>query len=1458
MVPASGTGGPKPGPPPARQRWFQERQSEYAHEQDGLDHVRRLMPNAEPYRAWATFSFTAASGRINECDLLIAVPGGLYLVELKGHPGHVVNSGETWTFRPPESKRVLTLRNPLHLTDLKSKELKGRLEWAARRLRISQRIPRVEPAVFLSAPGLVADLDEVQRTRVYGRDDDSTGLPWIWRDLLARPPQREQQRITPAFSEHILPKLLQEIGIRASTAHLRFGDDWMLRAEPLDAGRTWEDRLAERRGIVREEGRVRIYLTAQQATDEVRQSVERAARREYQVLQGINHRGIAQAVEIREHQGGPAILFRHRAADLRLDSYLAVHGDRLTPEVRLDLVRQLAEALRYAHGHSLYHRALAARSVYVSAKDDGFNPVLRIIDWQSAARDFDTTGMSSIGNSTLTGQHLADVAEVYLAPEFDTPFPDPVDLDVFGLGAVSYLILAGQPPALERSGLLDRLTADGGLHLYAVADGVSDELDALIYQATRKEVDSRFASAEAFLDALDRIEQETPTPEPSVPTVDPLTAMPGQILDGEWTVKRVLGTGATARALLMEREDEDENGDLHPRRRVLKIALDEEKAARLHAEVKALELVGGGVVVKLLGGPRQLAGRTAIDLEYAGDRSLGARLRAEGRLTYHELERFGGDLFTALDQLAGKGVRHRDIKPDNFGVFQRADRSWQLMLFDFSLADISERDVKAGTRGYLDPFLGTVRRPAFDDHAERYAAAVTLHEMASGERPVWGDGASDPRMSDDEWPAVATEAFEPALADGLTEFFRRAFHRDVDQRFDTVRQMHDAWRAVFTAADATAPATTPATVGLEAQNLEETRDAHAAAADLSTPLEAAGLSPRAVSVAHSFGAATVGELLDVPLHQIAKARGAGAVIRKELNRRHKQWSARLAHAAEPHATPEPAGRQRTEMPAGPLTVQEMAGLLTPSRGRKGSSKTDVARHTLGLPDSSGISAPWPTQVEVAKRLGVTQATVSRQQQALAKEWAAAAWLPGIRDELVEIVTDGGRIMTAHELAAALRARHGAGENTPRHTMAKALAVVRAAVEAEIWDGLHRANVEDGDDGPRLAVLRRAQHVLVALESLPGADDPSAPELADYAELLGRRADELTRQDPLPGRGVVVRELRAVTAPEGLDPLADTRLVALAAAASQQAAASPRLELYPRDLDLAKALRISQAAAGVRREPGISVDELLARVRSRFPEVAIDPRLTHVRVEEALKAAGFPLEYDPAARRFRPPAPEVSWVASSSSTSLSAHTRMTAMGLDPQTALERKLADAVQRGGFLALALRGRNLPGAARAIAERYPVTQIDLGRVFLREFRGLAAEHGQDWNKVLTIDARFSETGQISRGLASYVRTTWTRVEHQLVDLAAREKTVLFLHDAGLLARYFDDGGRDLLTRLQNAARRPADDPHGLWLLCPAESELDTPRLENRTVEVLDASERAVLSRSFLDALRGVSDHAA
>ncbi|MET9734684.1 hypothetical protein ABZZ79_29815 [Streptomyces sp. NPDC006458] len=68
-------------------------------------------------------------------------------------------------------------------------------------------------------------------------------------------------------------------------------------------------------------------------------------------------------MQIREHQGGPAILFRHRGSDLRLDAYLDAYGGQLTPAPRLGLVRQLAEALRYAHNTRLAAERVRQRVV---------------------------------------------------------------------------------------------------------------------------------------------------------------------------------------------------------------------------------------------------------------------------------------------------------------------------------------------------------------------------------------------------------------------------------------------------------------------------------------------------------------------------------------------------------------------------------------------------------------------------------------------------------------------------------------------------------------------------------------------------------------------------------------------------------------------------------------------------------------------------------------------------------------------------------------------------------------------------------------------------------------------------------------------------------------------------------------------------------------------------------------
>src|ERR1700678_805280 len=127
-------------------RW-QGPKSDFPWEEDALRHIRDQMPSTEPYRAWQTFTFTAPSSHVREVDLFLAAPGGLFIVEIKSHPGTATNSGSTWVFRAED--RTRTIENPLHFTDSKAKDLKQRLIQAAREIAPGLRIPRIEAAVFL-------------------------------------------------------------------------------------------------------------------------------------------------------------------------------------------------------------------------------------------------------------------------------------------------------------------------------------------------------------------------------------------------------------------------------------------------------------------------------------------------------------------------------------------------------------------------------------------------------------------------------------------------------------------------------------------------------------------------------------------------------------------------------------------------------------------------------------------------------------------------------------------------------------------------------------------------------------------------------------------------------------------------------------------------------------------------------------------------------------------------------------------------------------------------------------------------------------------------------------------------------------------------------------------------------------------------------------------------------------
>ncbi|MGI5154403.1 BREX system serine/threonine kinase PglW [Microbispora sp. CA-102843] len=1389
-------------------RWVGHR-SDFQWEEDALKHIRALMPETEPYRAWSTFTFTGQFGHVREVDLLIATPGGLFLVEIKSHPGKAVNEGSKWIFR---DERIRTIDNPLHFTDQKAKELKGRLEQAVRDLKLKITVPWIEPAVFLSAPNLECRFDDIQKVKVYGRQGAQTGLTGIWDGL-----HHGRGGVTPQISKE-LNRLLAHIGVSGLRKRYKIGP-YQLDRRSFDAGPTWTDFLASNTALPGDEPRrVRVYLSELGATEEARTSTRRAAHREYLALQGINHEGIVTAdLFSDEHDAGPSIVFKHGEDWQRLDHLMAVQSDSLEVETRVEMIRQLAEAIDHAHRRHLYHRALAARCVWVAM--DGRYPRLKIADWQAASRPQGTTLLGSDGTSLA--QHLELSAAPYLAPEFGTVDADGALLDIFGLGALSHLILTGQPPAEDRAGLGKRLQSEFALVPSAVSDSITPSMDDLVRNATHTQAVDRFETVRQFLERLDVVEAELA--EPDEPDRDPLEAVRGSTI-GRWTVEKVLGKGSTARAFLTTTGE------------VLKVALSDSSAARLIREANQLRQLHDSHIVRLIDGPLEIGGRTLIVLERAGERTLAEHLRHEGRLGLDELESLGDHLLDALVYLDGAGVWHRDIKPENIGVKELNKKARRLVLFDFSLADASESATRAGTPPYLDPFLGEDRRPYFDKAAEWYAAAVTLHNMAAGELPSWGDGATAPGMLQEETPQLAEAAFNPVLRDRLVPFFEKALHRDVSKRFPDLRALRRGWSEVFRDLDKSEPLTTPHTVRAVTDDPTEKRDAAALAARLDTPVQAAGLTGHAQSVAlHQLEVATVGELIRIPASQIMRLRGVGLGPKNELVRRARQWRRSLGLIQ-----PAPGSAPVVEHDLAHLTVEEAAEQLVPKLTARSEGRVNVVRLALRLPIDGTLPsiAAWSSAQKIAEYAGLDRTYVSNVLTETRERWAKTIRVTtALRKDVADILRESGRVLEIGQIAVALLARRGSGLEDEEVRLAHALACVRAAIETELKL-----------DNPKLKTRRREtdrdlpDRMLVAVSAGEDKDAPSEAELLEYAVKLGERAELLVTRNPLPGTVGVLAGLRGVKKPQGMVSMSDTGLVALAGAASRTAAVSPRLELYPRDLDPERALHLAQIV-GYLGAPGVTPEQLVERVLARFPELTTPPKPAELR--PLLAKMGYSVQVT--GGRYVLPTSTRTHVRSHTGGTL---TPMAYGGASKDEAWQR-LDESVERGGFLVLKVGVSEAVAVRNALHALPQVTALDVTAEFVRELHAIRDGQGwPDWGVVVAADVA-DAAPDARAGFGIMVSESLRRLEQRIHGTEG----VVLLTDATPLARYI--GGFELLARLASRARQSAANPHALWLLCPMSDPKRPPTLDGHGIGVMPGdAEHLAIPPGFAraDQLRRVS----
>lgn len=1321
-------------------RWKTISPSQFPWEQDALDFIQRALPNREPFRAYSNFEFIADDGSINEVDVLIISRYSVFLVEIKSRPGEVDGDSHTWIWR--DGSREYFDDNPLLLTNRKAKKLASLLR---KQLGVQRRrTPYIQSLVFLSDPAQRCKLAGPARENVHLRADIGNKL------FDETAPVASAQPIDRDLATS-LNRALEAIGIRPPQQSRRVGDYQL--EQVLAETDFHQDWLAKHVSLTNLRRRIRLY-TAKRTLDAAQRSMlADAARREFQLLEGIRHPGILRASDFIDSEHGPALIFDYDEGLQRLDHFIRAQGEHLDLWQRLKLVRAIAEALDSAHRYRLCHRGLSPQTILVrTAGANAFDVTL--FDWQIATRQLQEAEGETAG--TLHVEMLSDplAQEIYLAPEARTaPRPEAIKLDLFSLGAIAYFVLAGEPPAISGDELVIKCEQGPGLTLSAIVNGCLAEIEELIQFATWPLPDDRFSSTHEFLAALDKAEEalEDALTAPASPLASPLEANTGHELNGFEVIRR-LGKGGTSLALEVRRKSAGQ-----PRQGVLKIALTPEYNDRLKREAETLVRLQPHQNIVQCFERFEIAGLASLFLSSAGEETLGERLRQEGRLGLDLLRRFGEELIAVVEYLEREGIPHRDIKPDNIGIRPGAGKRLTLTLFDFSLAGVPAADLSAGTRIYIDPFLR--KRGIWDGYAERYSCALTLHEMATGTLPEWSDSSADPALLTAEI-RLDSERFDASIREQALDFFARALARDHRKRFDNAEQMLRQWRNLFENVSRPVTVQPTSTPQIELSFSDEPTVIDGGITP-STPLGSLELDSRQLELLDRIGhdaLATAADLADLPRNRFYRHRGIALAVARELH----QLADRLRQQFSGGAARD---EQTADTSIAKLSVDAAAALLVPRKGKADDAQRQALEAWLGLSAQADASAlPEDLVHAMVERM-------SRQPE-----------VTHLRDDVALVLAGLEGIATLGEIANALLARRGSVQTgSARHREAEAL--TRAVITVERTKQAARWQLVTRDATVRpLIEAPQVEDLIFATLASSGATGlfPSSPEhRARYALALGETADRLAQQDPLPSAQQVADALARVPPPAGDAGLSADRLIRLAAACARQASLSSRLELYPAQLSAARAVKLAtNSLLGLRQ---FDLETIRRRIFARYPEAAPLPGPSEL--EQLLKDAGLDVQWDVAKRAFvtRYSAGIISGTTQIPRFGTSQRRRPTTAP-DVQAALQidERIKQALSSGKLLTLSVDPKGLLIAQRELAQRFALKIIDIDQVVLSLLDVQAQEWEVDWNVLLAADA--APAGAVdAQNFATVLAAVWPKVEAQLL----RDDQPGLLVNLGLAARW-------------------------------------------------------------------------
>jgi serine/threonine-protein kinase len=282
----------------------------------------------------------------------------------------------------------------------------------------------------------------------------------------------------------------------------------------------------------------------------------------------------------------------------------------------------------------------------------------------------------------------------------------------------------------------------------------------------------------------------------------------GSVLNGKWTLERVLGVGGMATVY----------GAVHRNKKRVAIKM-------LHSEVStSLEVrtrfLREGYVANTVDHPGACNvidddvtpdGAAFLVMELLEGETLEARReRKGGRLPPAEVLSITGQLLDTLAAAHAKGIVHRDLKPENLFLMQEG----RLKVLDFGIARLRETSAAAtgatqagsllGTPAFMAPEQARGRSEQVDERTDLWAVGATMFTLLTGRQ------VHEAETLNEQLILAATQSAPPLrkvvdVHEAVAEVVDRALAFEKADRWKDARSMHSAIRSALEQALPDAP-----------------------------------------------------------------------------------------------------------------------------------------------------------------------------------------------------------------------------------------------------------------------------------------------------------------------------------------------------------------------------------------------------------------------------------------------------------------------------------------------------------------------------------------------------------------------------------------------------------------------------------------------------------------------------